>query len=119
MINASVLESMKPGSYLINLARGGIVDEQALRQALTSGGRLRGAALDVHEREGNGKLSPLAGLSNVILTPHIGAMAVDAQREIGQRVVEIVRTYSQIPSQVVDSQKESLVFPSDSQSVRI
>jgi D-3-phosphoglycerate dehydrogenase len=51
---------------------------------------LRGAALDVHREEGEGKLSPLASLPNVILTPHIGSMTIDTQREIGRRVVEIV-----------------------------
>ena len=119
MINADVLASMKPGSYLINLARGGIVDERALYKILSSGGKLRGAALDVHEREGDGKLSPLAGLSNVILTPHIGPVAVDAQREIGQRVIEIVKSYAPGPSQVKAPRKETVVFQSDSQSVRI
>lgn len=94
LIHAEELARMKSGSYLINLARGGIVDERALYEALTDGGRLRGAALDVHEQEGEGKLSPLAGLPNVILTPHIGAMAVDTQREIGRRVVEAVSSFA-------------------------
>lgn len=91
LIDAGVLARVKPGSYLINLARGGVVDEQALYDCLTKGNRLRGAALDVHQSEGEGKLSPLADLPNVILTPHIGAMAVDAQREIGHIAVEIIR----------------------------
>ncbi len=94
MIHAEELARMKPGSYLINLARGGVVDEKALYKALTDGGRLQGAALDVHAQEGEGKLSPLAGLPNVILTPHIGAMAFDTQREIGRRVVETVATFA-------------------------
>jgi len=93
LINAEVLARIKPGSYLINLARGGVVDEQALYDSLTNGDRLRGAALDVHKNEGDGKLSPLASLTNVILTPHIGAMAFDAQREIGHIAVEIVRNF--------------------------
>jgi phosphoglycerate dehydrogenase-like enzyme len=90
LIDASALNSIKPGSFLINLGRGGVVDEGALYIALTEGSKLRGAALDVHQEEGEGKLSPLAGLPNVILTPHIGSMTVDTQREIGRRVVEIV-----------------------------
>jgi len=93
LIDAGVLARVKPGSYLINLARGGVVDEQALYDSLTKGDRLRGAALDVHKNEGNGKLSPLAGLPNVILTPHIGPMALDAQREIGRIAVDIVNTF--------------------------
>jgi phosphoglycerate dehydrogenase-like enzyme len=90
LIDAPVLAQMKVGSFLVNLARGGVVDEAALRAELVSGRRLRGAALDVHEREGNGKVSPLADLRNVVLTPHIGSMTVDTQREIGERIVGIV-----------------------------
>jgi phosphoglycerate dehydrogenase-like enzyme len=99
LINAGVLARMKPGSYLINLARGGVVDEQALYDALTNGNTVRGAALDVHKNEGEGKLSPLASLPNVILTPHIGAMAVDAQREIGRIAVELINSFG-VPTQV-------------------
>jgi D-3-phosphoglycerate dehydrogenase len=94
MIDAGVLARMKPGSYLINLGRGGVVDEDALAEALNRGDTICGAALDVHEVEAEGHLSPLAGLSNVILTPHIGATVVDTQREIGRRVREIVELYA-------------------------
>lgn len=93
MIDARVLSQMKHGSYLINVARGGLVDEVALYPELTEGGRLLGAALDVHEREGEGTQSPFADLPNVVLTPHIGAMALDSQRLIGQRVVELVSAH--------------------------
>ena len=75
---------------MINIARGGVVQESALKAALESG-HLKGAALDVHENEGEGKISPLAGLPNVVLTPHIGAMALEAQQEIGRRVLQIIR----------------------------
>lgn len=51
---------------------------------------MRGAALDVHQEEGEGKISPLAELPNVILTPHIGAVTIESQREIGARVIEII-----------------------------
>jgi D-3-phosphoglycerate dehydrogenase len=94
MIDAGVLARMKPGSFLINLGRGGVIDEQALAEALTQGDILRGAALDVHEVEAEGNLSPLAGLPNVILTPHIGATVIDTQREIGRRVREYVERYA-------------------------
>ena len=93
MIDARVLSHMKRGSYLINVARGGVVDEAALYQELTAGDRLVGAALDVHEREGEGTQSPFAELPNVVLTPHIGAMALDSQRLIGVRVVELVSAH--------------------------
>jgi D-3-phosphoglycerate dehydrogenase len=94
LINADVLSRMKPGSFLISLGRGGVVDEQALYNALTQGDTPSGAALDVHEVEHEGKTSPLAGLSNVILTPHIGATVVDTQREIGRRIHEIVDSFA-------------------------
>ena len=93
LIDARALARIKPGAFLTNLARGGIVDEQALYHALTQGG-LAGAALDVHKEEGEGIISPLAQLPNVILTPHIGAMTIDSQREIGRRVIEIVHSFT-------------------------
>lgn len=92
MIDAEVIARMKPGAYLLNLARGGVVDEIALHDALINGENLRGAALDVHVTEGEGKISPLAEFDNVILTPHIGAMTIDSQREIGRRIVEIIES---------------------------
>jgi D-3-phosphoglycerate dehydrogenase / 2-oxoglutarate reductase len=85
---------MKVGAFLINLARGGVVDEKELYEELTEGTRLRGAALDVHEAEGEGKISPLAALANVILTPHIGAMTSDAQSEIGRRVNVLIDSFT-------------------------
>jgi phosphoglycerate dehydrogenase-like enzyme len=94
LINARTLRQVKRGAFLINLARGGVVDEGALRDALVSG-HLRGAALDVHELEGEGKISPLAGLENVILTPHIGAGTYDSQRELGQIVVNRIRAFEE------------------------
>jgi D-3-phosphoglycerate dehydrogenase len=93
LIDAHVLSRMKRGSFLVNVARGGVVDEQALYPELTEGGKLLGAALDVHEREGEGVVSPFAALPNVVLTPHIGAMAWDSQRLIGERVVELLSAH--------------------------
>lgn len=92
LIDAEALAKVREGAFLINLARGGVVDEHALRDALVSG-RLRGAALDVHLEEGDGKRSPLADLDNVILTPHIGANAVDAQSAIGRIVIETIESF--------------------------
>src|SRR5262249_28738440 len=71
LIDAAALARMKRGAFLVNLARGGVVDERALHHALATG-HLAGAGLDVHEREGDGHVSPLAGLEQVVLTPHIG-----------------------------------------------
>jgi phosphoglycerate dehydrogenase-like enzyme len=95
LINAAVLARMKPGSYLINLARGGVVNEHDLYTALTTGNTLRGAALDVHEHEGEGHIPALAALPNVILTPHIGAQTADTQRDIGTGIVAMLQSYSQ------------------------
>ncbi|MBM7814461.1 hydroxyacid dehydrogenase [Saccharothrix algeriensis] len=85
MIGAAQLGAMKPTAYLVNVSRGGVVDETALLAALR-GGVIRGAALDVHVDEGS--TSPLTRLDNVVLTPHIGAMSADAQRAIGHVVVD-------------------------------
>ena len=94
LIDADRLAHMKPGAILVNTARGGVVDEAALREVLLDGSRLRGAALDVHGREGEGTHSPLADLPNVVLTPHIGAMAIDSQREIGERILRLLDAFT-------------------------
>ncbi|MEJ2195531.1 MAG: NAD(P)-dependent oxidoreductase [Ignavibacteriaceae bacterium] len=93
LIDKRVLNLMKSGSYLLSLARGGVVNEKDLLEVLEKGDRLRGVALDVHENEGEGKISPFASLPNVILTPHIGAQTIDSQREIGDRVLETVEQF--------------------------
>jgi phosphoglycerate dehydrogenase-like enzyme len=93
LIDQKVLNKMKTGSYLMNLARGGVVNEQDLYHALTEGGKLRGAATDVHVAEGEGKISPLAELKNVILTPHIGAQTIDSQKEIGEIILSTVEEF--------------------------
>ena len=94
LIGAAELARMKPGAFLINMARGEVVDEVALFKALQAKHGLAGAALDVHKHEGENLISPLAGLPNVILTPHIGAMTIDTQREIGRRIIEIISDFS-------------------------
>lgn len=93
LIRQDELDCMKPGAYLINMARGGVVDEAALAQALTRPGGLAGAALDVHVQEGEGCLSPLTGLANVVLTPHVGATTIDSQREIGEQIIAAIADY--------------------------
>ena len=92
LIGRDELAKMKASAFLITLARGGVVDEAALLDALEAG-ELAGAGLDVHENEGDGNVSPLAGRSDVILTPHIGATTVDTQDIIGARIVEIVQDF--------------------------
>ncbi len=91
IINAAALAAMKPGAILINASRGTVVDIDALHQALRSG-HLSGAALDVFPTEpksANESLdSPLIGLDNVILTPHIGGSTQESQENIGREVAE-------------------------------
>lgn len=77
LLSDEAFEKMKPGVRLVNAARGGIVDEQALYRALTSG-KVAGAALDVFEQEPT-TASPLFELKNVIVTPHLGASTYEAQ----------------------------------------
>ncbi|NPA74723.1 MAG: 3-phosphoglycerate dehydrogenase [Euryarchaeota archaeon] len=88
LINKERLEKMKDGAILINAARGGIVDEEALYDALKSG-KLYGAALDVYEHEPL-KESKLFELDNVVLTPHIGAQAKEGQARAGIEIAEKV-----------------------------
>ncbi len=91
MIGAPQMARMKPGSALINNARGSVVDVDALAAALRSG-RLSGAALDVFPQEPASRdepfESPLRGLCNVILTPHIGGSTEEAQESIAIEVAE-------------------------------
>ena len=97
MIRAEHLRAMKKGAYLINNARGHVVDIDALMQALKSG-HLRGAAIDVFPVEpGSNKekfVSPLQGLPNVILTPHIGGSTEEAQERIGSEVARKLADYA-------------------------
>ncbi len=100
MINRDILLKFKPGSYLINTARGELVDEGALLEMLKSG-RLAGAALDVLEGEFvpgfQVSSHPLVAYArehdNLLLTPHIGGSTIDAWRETERRVIEQSQAY--------------------------
>ena len=89
IMNARALANMKPGAILINASRGTVVDIEALAAALASG-HIAGAALDVFPTEPKGKHepldSPLRGMANVILTPHIGGSTQESQEGIGREV---------------------------------
>lgn len=91
LIGEAELSRMKPGVRLLNVARGGIVDEMALAQALKSG-RVAAAALDVFETEPP-KGSPLLGLPNIVVTPHLGASTVEAQEKVAVQVADQVARY--------------------------
>ena len=94
LIGKQQLEQMKPSAFLINTARGGLIDEEALYGALV-GGKLAGAGLDAFAVEPPVG-SPLLGLKNVVLTPHIGAHTKEAIERVGmlaaQNVVHVFRT---------------------------
>lgn len=86
MVNARVLAAMKPTSILINLARGKVADDQAIIEALKTGG-IAGAALDVFDQEPLPNDSPLWDLPNVIITPHMGGMTT-AYAELALPTIE-------------------------------
>jgi D-3-phosphoglycerate dehydrogenase len=90
MVDAGALEKMKPSAYLINVARGGVVDETALFNALKDG-TIAGAALDVFEEEPTTD-SPLFALPNIVVTPHLGASTAEAQDRAGITAAEQVAT---------------------------
>ena len=97
MIGAAEIAAMKPGGILINAARGTVVDIEALAAALQAK-KLLGAAIDVFPVEPRTNkdefVSPLRGLDNVILTPHIGGSTMEAQANIGLEVAEKLVKYS-------------------------
>ena len=97
MIGAKEIAAMKDGAILINAARGSVVEIEPLADAIKAG-KLNGAAIDVFpvEPKGNDEefQSPLRGLDNVILTPHIGGSTLEAQENIGIEVSEKLITYS-------------------------
>jgi len=91
LIDADILAAMKPGSIVVNCARGGIVNEAALYEACKSG-HLRAAALDVYEQE-PARENPLFELENVSFTPHIGASTDEAQENVAVQIAEQMSAY--------------------------
>src|SRR5229473_2002982 len=92
MVNAATLLQMKPGALLVNCARGGLVDERALADALISK-HLGGAALDVFENEPPPADHPLFSCENFIGTPHLGGSTEDAQQNVAVIVCEAMVEY--------------------------
>jgi len=93
LIDGKAIAQMKPGVRIVNCARGGIIDEAALAEALKTG-KVAGAALDVFEQEPITN-SPLFGLSNFICTPHLGAASEEAQENVAVEIAQQVVDYLQ------------------------
>ncbi len=94
MLGARELALMKPGTFALNVARGGIYDEQALADALASG-HLAGAAVDVYSGEPMSGSNPLRSAPNLVLTPHLGASTAEAQERVGEEMaVQVVQALS-------------------------
>jgi D-3-phosphoglycerate dehydrogenase len=87
LVDDDFLNQVKPGAYLVNTARGEIVDEAALLRALQSG-KLRGAALDAFSQEPPDRSNPLLSLPQVLVTPHMGAHADSATNAMGRMALE-------------------------------
>lgn len=104
LMNADKFSKMKNGSFIINTARGGIIDEMALVEALKNG-KLAGAALDVHEREP--QMNPeLMQMENVILTPHIASATHEVREKMTQQAVDgVLKTLvGEIPENIVNKE---------------
>lgn len=91
LINADRIAKMKRGARIVNCARGGLIDEQALFDGLQSG-QIAAAALDVYETEPPPADFPLRVLPNVVFTPHLGASTVEAQESVGIEIAEAIRS---------------------------
>lgn len=92
LLNSRRLDLIKPDAFIVNTARGEVIDEAALARAI-KGGKLAGAGLDVFEREP--AVNPdLVGLPNVILLPHMGSATVEGRNEMGEKVIINIKTFA-------------------------
>ena len=102
-VNKEILELMKPSSFLINTARGTLINEKDLAQALQQH-RIAGAALDVLSTEPPAKSNPLMGLPNCIITPHNAWMSLEARRRMLEITVENIQAFIKAKPQNIVSQ---------------
>jgi D-3-phosphoglycerate dehydrogenase len=113
LVNAETIAKMKKGVRLVNVARGGIVDEKALYDALKSG-QVKAAALDVFEKEPC-ESSPLFELDNIVVTPHLGASTVEAQVnvaiDVAEQIVEVLKGGAARSAVNIPSMKPELIAP--------
>jgi len=94
MLSREAFAKMKPGVRIINCARGELIDQEALREAMASG-KVAGAALDVFEKEPTSADDPLFAFENFVATPHIGGSTEEAQETVGVRIAEQIVEYLQ------------------------
>lgn len=92
LLGAREIKLLKRDAYVVNCARGGLLDERALAAAIKAG-RVAGAALDVFESEPPDRKNPLLGLSRVVVTPHLGASTAEAQVNVARVIAHQVRDY--------------------------
>lgn len=92
LVDTEFLAGVKAGVHIVNCARGGVVDEEALLHAIESG-RVAGVAMDVFAQEPPGR-NPLFGKDCVVVTPHIGAATVEAQERVEREVVRVIIEYA-------------------------
>ncbi len=122
MIGQEQFEQMKEGVIFQNLSRGSVVDIEALKNAVLSG-KVGGAAVDVFpiepEKKGFGFVSPLQGLDNVILTPHIGGSTQEAQENIGAEVANKMISFLDSGSSIGSQSIPELNLPVQSNTRRI
>jgi D-3-phosphoglycerate dehydrogenase / 2-oxoglutarate reductase len=122
LFGAEEMAQMKPRSLFLNLSRGIAVDTAALRQHIESG-HIAGAALDVFpvepKRQGDPFESDLRGLSNVILTPHVGGSTEEAQQDIGRFVASKLRSYASAGSTSLSVNLPEINLPSDATKHRL
>ncbi len=114
MINKDSITKMKKGVRLVNVARGGIINEVDLAEAIRSG-KVAAAALDVFEKEPLPADSPLLKLDNVVVTPHLGASTVEAQVNVAvdvvEQIIEVLKGGAARSAVNIPSMKPELITP--------